>query len=99
MNYHGIRSPVVTDVGSMFDDPGVEASSCFTKIGLIATAAGYAIYCTVGVAFQLLLVSYHIVYIFPGCAGDFHCFSKVFADRLGNVTWRQYEEVRGCHWG
>ena len=58
MNHHGVGISMVTDVGAMFVDPGVEATSSFTIVCHIATAAGYAVYCTVGVAFLLFLFSY-----------------------------------------
>lgn len=88
--HHGVGSPVVVDISSMFADPGVETMSRFTKVYLSASAAEYAIYIAVGVVCGLLSASYYFMYLFNGYADDFHFTAKVPADRLGNVSYRSY---------
>lgn len=43
------------DVTSMFADPGAETMSRFTKVGLIASAVGYAICNAAKIVFRMLL--------------------------------------------
>lgn len=81
MYHHGVGSSVV------FADPGVKTMTRFTKSCLTASTAGYAVYRPVRVVYGLLSAMYYVMYLFTGCAGEFHCTVKVSAKCLGNVTW------------
>lgn len=75
MHHHGVGSPVVADVSSMFADCGVGTPSRFTNIYFIASAAGYATYSAIDVVFEWLSVSYYVLYLFIGCEKIHDIFS------------------------